>query len=132
MYRIIHTSLKYVDLQELCFHFHLAHLHPNTSAASPCREPVRCATLPSMDKSCAPRTVYPSSRRRPCASRRSRSHAPVIRRKTPPRRQRVLSPSSAQWSPGSSLGLWCKSFLFSLQKKPKNNNNKKKTLLGWR
>lgn len=45
------------------------------------------------------------------ASRRSRSDAPVIRRKTPPRRQRVLSPSSAQWSPGSSLGLWCKSSL---------------------
>lgn len=43
---------------------------------------------------------------------RVRSDAPVIRRKTPPRRQRVLSPSPAQWSPGSSLGWWCKSFLF--------------------
>lgn len=52
IYRSIQTSLKYVDLQELCFHLHLAHLHPNTSVASPCREPVRCATLPSMDKSC--------------------------------------------------------------------------------
>lgn len=77
--------------------------------------PVRCATPPSMDTSCAA-SVYPS-RRRPCASRRSRSDAPVIRRKTPPRRQRVLSPSPAQWSPGSSLGLWCKSLLFILPKK---------------
>lgn len=76
---------------------------------------MRCATPPSMDKSCAA-SVYPS-RRRLCASRRSRSDAPVIRRKTPPRRQRVLSPSPAQWSPGSSPGLWCKSFLFILQKK---------------
>lgn len=55
-------------------------------------------------RSCAS-AVYPA----PCASRRSRSDAPVIRRNTPPRRQRVLSPSSAQWSPGSSLGWWCKS-----------------------
>lgn len=37
--------------------------------------------------------------------------APVIWRKTPPRRQTarpVVSP--AQWSPGSSPDLWCKSF----------------------
>lgn len=63
-------------------------------------------------RSCAS-SVYPA----PCASRRGRSDAPVIRRKTPPRRLRVLSPSSAKWSPGSSLGSWCKSFMFILRQK---------------
>ncbi|MEQ2159789.1 hypothetical protein GOODEAATRI_026877 [Goodea atripinnis] len=33
---------------------------------------------------------------------------------TPPRRQRVPSPFPAQWSPGSSLDLSCKSFIFRL------------------
>lgn len=76
--------------------------------------PVRCVTAPSTGRSCA--ALYPS-RRRLCASRRCLSDALVIRRKTPLRRQRVLSTSPAQWSPGSSQGLWCKSF-FILQKKP--------------
>lgn len=42
------------------------------------------ATLPSMDKSCRPLTVYPASRCRLCASTRSRLDAPVIWRKLLP------------------------------------------------
>lgn len=69
------------------------------------------ATLPSMEKSYSPLTVYLASRCRLCASRRSRLSSGGNSS------QQTARPVAfaAQWSPGSSLDLWCKSFYYLLR-----------------